>query len=159
MEARVNISCPECSTILHPSDVYKILADHPRLIHKWEEFSVRRVLINDPDSRWCPAPDCKWVTVEKLMDSRMTSYPTCLCLSYAVIAAGCAGCPVITCGRPGCNMTFCYHCKQPWHATQTCDEARVARGSFAMAPIHVDSTIKRKSSWLRPEVLTFLPRP
>lgn len=66
---------------------------------------VRRVLAVDPDTRWCPAPDC----------------------SFAVIAAGCASCPKIKCERPGCNAYFCYHCKAEWHPNQTCDAARAQR--------------------------------
>lgn len=71
------------------------------------DFMVRRVLLADPDSRWCPAPDC----------------------SYAVIATGCASCPRLKCERPGCNLQFCYHCKAEWHPDQTCDAARAARHS------------------------------
>ena len=47
--------------------------------------------------------------------------------SYAVIATGCAGCPKIHCGRPGCDTYFCYHCKQYWHPNKTCDAARAER--------------------------------
>lgn len=53
------ITCPSCPDLMHPNDVYKLLADDPRLIGKWEEFSVRRILMADPDTRWCPAPDCR----------------------------------------------------------------------------------------------------
>lgn len=28
------------------------------LYEKYEDFMVRRVLAVDPDTRWCPAPDC-----------------------------------------------------------------------------------------------------
>jgi hypothetical protein len=44
-----------------------------------------------------------------------------------VIAAGCASCPRITCDRPGCGYSFCYHCKAEWHPNQTCDMARMQR--------------------------------
>jgi hypothetical protein len=27
---------------------------------KYEDFMVRRVLAVDPDTRWCPAPDCRY---------------------------------------------------------------------------------------------------
>jgi len=50
-----------------------------------------------------------------------------LVVRYAVIASGCAGCPKLHCERPGCGMDFCYHCKQPWHANQTCAAARAKR--------------------------------
>jgi E3 ubiquitin-protein ligase RNF19A len=74
-------------------------------VTKYEDLMLRRVLASDPDTRWCPAPDC----------------------SFAVIAAGCASCPKLRCERPGCGMSFCYHCKAEWHPNQTCDAARAAR--------------------------------
>nr|KAF6383465.1 ring finger protein 19B [Pipistrellus kuhlii] len=103
-ESRVPISCPECSERLNPHDIRQLLADPP-LMHKYEEFMLRRYLAADPDCRWCPAPDC----------------------GYAVIAYGCASCPKLTCGREGCQTEFCYHCKQIWHPNQTCDMARQQR--------------------------------
>lgn len=81
-------------------------------MNKYEDFMVRRVLLGDPDSRWCPAPDC----------------------SYAVIATGCASCPRLRCERPGCDVNFCYHCKAEWHPDQTCDAARASRHSPTRAP-------------------------
>jgi hypothetical protein len=107
-ENRVAISCPECSEPMHPNDIYAILERHPQLIDRYEAFSVRRVLLRDPDTRWCPAPDC----------------------TYAVIASGCAECPQLKCERPGCGTLFCYHCKRQWHANQTCDEARSKSSQF-----------------------------
>lgn len=103
-ESRINISCPECTEKYHPNDIRNILQNQS-LMDKYEDFMVRRVLVSDPDVRWCPAPDC----------------------GYAVIAAGCAGCPKIHCGRPGCDTYFCYHCKQYWHPNKTCDAARAER--------------------------------
>uniref|UniRef100_A0A0A9XD62 RBR-type E3 ubiquitin transferase n=2 Tax=Lygus hesperus TaxID=30085 RepID=A0A0A9XD62_LYGHE len=103
-ESRVSITCPQCSEPMHPNDIRMILNDKSQY-EKYEDFMVRRVLAVDPDTRWCPAPDC----------------------SYAVIAAGCASCPKIKCERPGCGSYFCYHCKAPWHPNQTCDAARAQR--------------------------------
>uniref|UniRef100_A0A914YZ64 RBR-type E3 ubiquitin transferase n=1 Tax=Panagrolaimus superbus TaxID=310955 RepID=A0A914YZ64_9BILA len=105
MESRINISCPECSEALHQLDIYNILQKQGYLIDKYENFALRRVLMGDPDTRWCPAPDC----------------------TYAVIATSCAACPQLKCERPGCNTLFCYHCKGIWHNNQTCDEARRER--------------------------------
>ncbi|CAF0863326.1 unnamed protein product, partial [Didymodactylos carnosus] len=42
---------------------------------------------------------------------------------FAAIASGYASCPEIQCLRPGCNTSFCYHCKQLWHPNQTCEDA------------------------------------
>ncbi|VEN35448.1 unnamed protein product [Callosobruchus maculatus] len=103
-ESRVAIACPECLEPIHPNEIRAILAN-PALYEKYEDFMVRRVLAVDPDTRWCPAPDCR----------------------FAVIASECASCPKIKCERPGCDSYFCYHCKAEWHPNQTCDAARAQR--------------------------------
>ncbi|CAL8316235.1 unnamed protein product [Merluccius merluccius] len=103
-ESRVGIACPQCSEALAPLDVRAILDDQA-LLERFEEYQLRRFLAADPDTRWCPAPDC----------------------SYAVIAYGCAECPKLSCGREGCDTEFCYHCRQLWHPDQTCDQARRQR--------------------------------
>ncbi|XP_015227030.1 PREDICTED: E3 ubiquitin-protein ligase RNF19A-like isoform X1 [Cyprinodon variegatus] len=107
-ESRVNIACPQCPEALAPLDVHAILDDRA-LLERFEEFQLRRFLAADPDTRWCPAPDC----------------------SYAVIAYGCAECPKLSCGREGCDTEFCYHCRQLWHPNQTCDQARRQRARHA----------------------------
>ncbi|XP_043917419.1 E3 ubiquitin-protein ligase RNF19A-like isoform X2 [Protopterus annectens] len=104
MESRVCISCPQCPELFHPSDIQMLLGDKA-LMEKYEEYLLRRFLVSDPDTRWCPSPDC----------------------SYAVIAYGCAECPKLTCGRDGCGTEFCYHCRQIWHPDQTCEQARRQR--------------------------------
>ncbi|KAF3849814.1 hypothetical protein F7725_019533 [Dissostichus mawsoni] len=103
-ESRVGIACPQCPETLAPLDVQSILDDQA-LLERFEEYQLRRFLAADPDTRWCPAPDC----------------------SYAVIAYGCAECPKLSCGREGCDTEFCYHCRQLWHPNQTCDQARRQR--------------------------------
>lgn len=105
-ESRINLTCPECSERFHPSDIRFVLNDET-LMNKYNEFTLRRTLVSDPDCRWCPAPDC----------------------GYAVIAAGCASCPKLTCEREKCKTEFCYHCKQIWHPNLTCDMARQRRAS------------------------------
>ena len=57
MESRVNLTCPECDTPFHPTDI-QLIIDDSVLLQKYEEFMLRRVLVTDPDIRWCPAPDC-----------------------------------------------------------------------------------------------------
>lgn len=64
-ESRVNIACPECAERFHPNDIKDILSDNT-LMDKYEQFMLRRVLVLDPDARWCPAPDCGLVTKEPL---------------------------------------------------------------------------------------------
>lgn len=103
-ESRVYLCCPECAEPMHPNDIRMILNDKTQY-EKYEDFTLRRALAIDPDTRWCPAPDC----------------------GYAVIASGCASCPKIRCERPGCDSFFCYHCKAEWHPNQTCNAARAQR--------------------------------
>lgn len=102
-EGRVTLNCPhnDCPERIHPSDISRILQNQPDLIGKYEQFMVRRVLQSTVDTRWCPAPDC----------------------GFAVIASGYASCPEIQCLRPGCNTSFCYHCKATWHPNKTCEDA------------------------------------
>jgi hypothetical protein len=116
-EGRVTLNCPQndCPERIHPSDITRILQKQPELIAKYEQFMVRRVLQSITDTRWCPAPDC----------------------GFAVIAAGYAACPEIQCLRPGCNTSFCYHCKATWHPNKTCEDAarekpstKIRSGSF-----------------------------
>ncbi|NWT61871.1 RN19B ligase, partial [Erythrocercus mccallii] len=56
-ESRVPVSCPHCPAALQPSDVHRLLPE-PALRDKYEEFLLRRLLVADPGTRWCPAPDC-----------------------------------------------------------------------------------------------------
>ncbi|KAM6270813.1 LOW QUALITY PROTEIN: E3 ubiquitin-protein ligase RNF19B-like [Spheniscus humboldti] len=102
-ESRVQVACPHCPAVLQPVDVHRLLAE-PALHDKYEEFLLRRLLVADPGTRWCPAPDC----------------------SYAVIAYGCAECPRLTCGHEGCGTECCYHCRQPWHRNGPCEPVRLA---------------------------------
>lgn len=60
-ESRTEIACPECTEAMHPSDIQTLLRTFPTVMKKYEDFMVRRVLLCDPDTRWCPAPDCRWV--------------------------------------------------------------------------------------------------
>ena len=62
MESRVNVECPACPERLHPNDIRRLLgSDAADLVAKYEEFALRRLLVHDPDARWCPAPDCGYV--------------------------------------------------------------------------------------------------
>jgi hypothetical protein len=104
-EGRVNLKCPQCNEILHPNDIEMLVGEDSSLLYLYESLMLRRVLAADPDTRWCPAPNC----------------------TFAVVATGCASCPKISCEREGCDFSFCYHCKAEWHPNQTCDMARAQR--------------------------------
>uniref|UniRef100_A0A0K2T335 RBR-type E3 ubiquitin transferase n=1 Tax=Lepeophtheirus salmonis TaxID=72036 RepID=A0A0K2T335_LEPSM len=98
-DGRVSLKCPKCPESMHPNDVETCVDGNTKLLSLYESLTLRKVLSCDPDVRWCPAPDCV----------------------YAVIAAGCASCPKISC--EWCPASFCYHCKAEWHPNQTCDDA------------------------------------
>ncbi|KAI1241380.1 hypothetical protein IHE44_0009866 [Lamprotornis superbus] len=149
-ESRVPVSCPHCPAALQPSDVHRLLPE-PALRDKYEEFLLRRLLVADPGTRWCPAPDCRYRRPRHRGECGVGPGPAsrnsivCLCpvspsqarflitLScvglgvsrevYAVFAHGCAECPRLTCGREGCGTEFCYHCRQPWHPDGPCAPA------------------------------------
>lgn len=57
-ESRVGIACPQCPETLAPLDIHAILDDRA-LLERFEEYQLRRFLAADPDTRWCPAPDCR----------------------------------------------------------------------------------------------------
>ncbi|CAB1342522.1 unnamed protein product [Coregonus sp. 'balchen'] len=52
------VACPLCPEALAPPDVRAIL-DDSALLEILEEHQLRRFLPADPDTRWCPAPDCR----------------------------------------------------------------------------------------------------
>jgi len=60
-ESRTEVACPVCAAYIHPDDVRNLLVNDSGLLHKYEEFALRRALVVDPDVRWCPAPDCGYV--------------------------------------------------------------------------------------------------
>ncbi|VDN34181.1 unnamed protein product [Gongylonema pulchrum] len=66
MESRVQLTCPECTELMHPSDIYSLMANCPEMLEKYETFALRRALMMDPDTRWCPAPDCTFVSICRL---------------------------------------------------------------------------------------------
>ncbi|NWY43924.1 RN19B ligase, partial [Sylvia atricapilla] len=100
-ESRVPVSCPHCPAALLPADVHRLLPE-PALRDKYEEFLLRRLLVADPGTRWCPAPDC--------------SPPQ----ARFLVTLSCAGLGV---PREGCGTEFCYHCRQPWHPDGPCAPA------------------------------------
>ena len=124
-EGRVNLRCPQCTELMHPNDIETLIGDkNSNLLTLYESLMLRRLLAVDPDTRWCPGPNC----------------------TYAVIAAGCASCPKITCERPGCGYAFCYHCKAEWHPNQTCDAARAQRSQYQASMMGSNIPIALRSS-------------
>ncbi|NXE01001.1 RN19B ligase, partial [Chaetorhynchus papuensis] len=97
-ESRVPVSCPHCPAALQHSDVHRLLPE-PALRDKYEEFLLRRLLVADPGTRWCPAPDCSPSQAGFL-------------IAWSHVGLGMP--------REGCGTEFCYHCRQPWHPDGPC---------------------------------------
>ena len=142
-EGRISVSCPECPVKFHPHDIRRVLErSHDRLtveqlMAKYEDFTLRRVLVQETDLRYCPAPDC----------------------SYGVIASNCAGCPRLVCQRDGCGTSFCYHCKQRWHPNMTCDESRRLHSqNAANSPSELSELVTRTEALSSPEEIKPCPR-
>ncbi|VDM75548.1 unnamed protein product [Strongylus vulgaris] len=119
MENRVEVSCPECAAHLHPLDIKSLAGGRTDLIEKYEQFSVRRYLMTEPDARWCPAPDCGRKRASLAASFACSSsthfwksaYQQFERLSYTLFISS------------WCN------CDGVWHPSQTCDEARRQRGA------------------------------
>eukprot|EP00123_Amoebidium_parasiticum_P007986 comp18503_c0_seq1/m.19884 comp18503_c0_seq1/g.19884 ORF comp18503_c0_seq1/g.19884 comp18503_c0_seq1/m.19884 type:complete len:419 (-) comp18503_c0_seq1:619-1875(-) len=88
-EGRTALACMECEEQLPMQLVVSLLDKEKHLVDRLEYFSVRSALLQDPDCRFCPYPDC----------------------GYAVIAG--PTCREIKCER-GCG-SFCYDCRGPAH--------------------------------------------
>lgn len=58
-ESRVQLACPHCPALLQPAEIHQLLPE-AGLRDKYEEYLLRRLLVADPGTRWCPAPDCRW---------------------------------------------------------------------------------------------------
>jgi len=102
-EGRVDLKCPQCDELIHPNDIALFLGEsHQHLLSLYESLMLRRTLVTDPDTRWCPRPDCPFV----------------------IIAKGRKSNPEIKCEYPGCGYSFCYNCKTEWHPKQTCDSVQ-----------------------------------
>lgn len=72
---------------------------------KYDEFMLCRILVVDLDCRWCFVLDC----------------------GFVVIVLGCVSCLKLQCERFGCNIEFCYYCKQIWYLNLICDLVRMRR--------------------------------
>ncbi|XP_077186088.1 E3 ubiquitin-protein ligase RNF19B-like [Paroedura picta] len=130
-ESRVQVACPHCPALLQPSEIHQLLPE-ANLCEKYEEYLLRRLLVADPGTRWCPAPDC----------------------SYAVIAYGCAECPRLVCGRQDCRTEFCYHCRQPWHPNSSCEQAWREWSRQAPGAVELSTQLIQKEEAARPDTET-----
>jgi len=92
-----SIVCPDprCHTEVLHSEVYQIVKEKS-VLDKYEKFTLQRALESIPDLRWCPRPGC----------------------GNAMI--GGADTLLMRCSNPTCMFSFCFNCKEQWHADASC---------------------------------------
>ncbi|EME40887.1 hypothetical protein DOTSEDRAFT_74442 [Dothistroma septosporum NZE10] len=86
------ISCIQCSNILVQSDIQKLAT--VSTYKAYEDASLKSVLSQDPDFRWCFATDCKSGQIHD-------------------------GGDIFTCSS--CGYKACVHCNVAWHSEETCE--------------------------------------
>ena len=87
---------PDCKVTLHISEVRHLVPDN--LFEKYERFVLRSALNGMSDVRWCPKPGC---------ETAMVGDPHNL---------------MMICPSSSCKYTFCFNCKEEWHADSTCEQ-------------------------------------
>eukprot|EP01100_Stratorugosa_tubuloviscum_P011608 TRINITY_DN51_c2_g1_i2.p1 TRINITY_DN51_c2_g1~~TRINITY_DN51_c2_g1_i2.p1 ORF type:complete len:431 (-),score=160.18 TRINITY_DN51_c2_g1_i2:131-1423(-) len=96
-ERRVNeFKCPNpsCNKNITYEEVKSIIST--TMFDKYQDFSLQVLLQANPNSRWCPKPDCG-VAVIGESDSKR-----------------------ITC--PGCSYQYCFRCGDQWHPKVSCEK-------------------------------------
>jgi len=93
---RIRCPSPSCPTELTPDEIKQLVSSEDYA--KYERFNLEAVLETIPDLRWCPKPNCKNAMIG---DPRR---------------------PMMVCTNPSCKFTFCFNCKEEWHADATCEQ-------------------------------------
>jgi hypothetical protein len=68
-----------------------------RVWDKYQSWLLADSLRLDPDCRWCPRPGCGTPMI------------------------GDRSRPMMICPKSGCHFSFCFNCKEEWHADTTCE--------------------------------------
>ena len=75
------------------------LTDH--LVRKVDEALLKTFLMQDPNTRYCPEPDCKWAVTIEMENSKGGGG-----------RSSSRGCPVLC---QMCDKQFCVQCRRSWH--------------------------------------------
>jgi hypothetical protein len=141
LEAKVEeIKCVEhkCTTIIPESFIMSHIKNDTKLVDKYYKFKKRAEIINDPNKKICPNPDCD----SYLQKSNITNYVKCengheycfeclnrphgniLCDKYIEEefmdwkkdkrVKRCPRCKIYTEKNEGCNHMTCTSCKYQW---------------------------------------------
>ena len=101
-QSKTNLECLRCDVPVSPDDVSFILSEES--YQKYLDFSLRRYLAREPDTRYCLAPDCPYACIfDKFRDATDSHF---------------------VCEREECRKEYCYGCKGAWHPGKSCQQAR-----------------------------------
>jgi len=94
-----DIKCPDpgCGSQIDYNQIKQIVKDE-NTFAKYEEFNLKKTLETIPNLRWCPRPGC----------------------GNGMI--GSDDNPMMICSNDSCRFTFCFRCKEEWHADVTCEK-------------------------------------
>ena len=94
-EAKIsNIGCPTCSSILQKATIFSLISKE--IQDKYDKFSLRENLINNPYARLCPVPDCEGYAMGNLKNKKLT-------------------CNI-------CKFEYCFFCVEKWHGSRKCEK-------------------------------------
>ena len=85
----------ECKEEVPEEFLFKFIQNDKKLTGKYEKFKKRALIINDPNKKQCPKPDCE----SYLEKSKKTNYVKC---------------------KNG--HQFCFECLRPPHGSSSCDQ-------------------------------------
>lgn len=102
IHSRTDLECLRCEAKVFPNDVKLIVSEEH--YQKYLDFSLRRCLIQDPDARYCLAPDCPYACIIDRLHNKTDRH--------------------FICGRRECKKEFCYDCRSVWHPGKSCQQAR-----------------------------------
>jgi len=107
---------PDCKEFMSPNEVKHVV--DAETYAKYEEFALASALNSMPDIRWCPKPNCKNAMIGEEQN------------------------PMMICSNPQCRFTFCFNCKEEWHADATCEQFQEWRHENSEADAKYDEWVK-----------------
>ena len=92
-----NITCMQnkCQVVLKEDFIISHLKGDERLIEKYKKFKKRNELLDDPNVKFCPVPDCESYAKKE----GNNKYVQCLE-----------------------GHKFCFECSKPWHGKKKCED-------------------------------------
>jgi len=94
-----DVRCPDprCNVQIDYNQIRQIIRDND-IFAKYEQFNLKRALESMPDLRWCPRPGCQNAMI------------------------GSPDMPMMICSNETCRFSFCFVCKEEWHADISCEK-------------------------------------